>query len=307
MAKGFAPMLAATIDPKKDADVFSKLKFPLLGSPKLDGIRAVGRDERLKSRKLLDLPSAQAQALFGHLIHFDGEIIAGSSTAPDVYNVTQSYVMSKDKQHPELTYYVFDWADPEAAYHPFNHRMLLLAKAVADLNRVDVKLVPQVMIHNLEELIAFEEEMLALGYEGIMLRDPTGMYKHGRSTFREQTLMKLKRFEDFEAQVVGLVEQMTNTNVAEKDELGHSKRSSAKAGMVGAGTLGKFLVHYDTDEGQDLLEIPCGVLTHKQRKAIWEDDGLAIGQYIKVRHFPIGAKNKPRLPRCVGFRDRMDF
>ena len=43
-----------------------------------------------------------------------------------------------------------------------------------------------------------------------------------------------KRFEDFEAQVTGFIEQMTNTNVAEKDELGHSKRSSAKAGMVGA-------------------------------------------------------------------------
>ena len=253
----FKPLLAATIDPKKDADVFSKLKFPLLGSPKLDGIRAMGIDGRLKSRKLLDLPSAQAQA--------------------------------------------------EDACRPFSWRMLELAKAVSALNRVDVKLVPQVMIHNLEELIAFEEEMLALGYEGIMLRDPTGMYKHGRSTFKEQTLMKLKRFEDFEAQVVGLIEQQTSTNTAERDELGHGKRSSAKAGMVGAGTLGKFLVHYDTDEGQDVLEIPCGVLTHKQRKAIWEDGDLAIGQWIKVRHFPIGAKNKPRLPRCVGFRDTMDF
>lgn len=303
----FKPLLAATIDPKKDADVFTKLKFPLLGSPKLDGIRAMGIDGRLKSRKLLDLPSAQAQALFGDLTHFDGEIIAGDPTAPDVYNVTQSHVMSKDKTHDQLTYYVFDWAKPEEACRPFSWRMLELAKAVSALNRVDVKLVPQVPINNLEELTAFEEEMLALGYEGIMLRDPTGMYKHGRSTFKEQTLMKLKRFEDFEAQVVGLIEQQTNTNTAERDELGHSKRSSAKAGMVGAGTLGKFLVHYDTDEGQDVLEIPCGVLTHKQRKAIWEDGGLAIGQWIKVRHFPIGAKNKPRLPRCVGFRDTMDF
>ena len=51
------------------------------------------------------------------------------------------------------------------------------------------------------------------GYEGLMLRAPDGPYKFGRSTVKENTLLKVKNFLDDEAEVIGFKEQTTNTNV----------------------------------------------------------------------------------------------
>lgn len=314
----FKPTLAATLDPMKEPDVFNKLVFPLWVSPKYDGIRGIGRDGALKSRTLLDLPSKQVQELFGHLTHFDGEVIAGDPCdGDDVYNRTQSIVMSKDKPHDDLRFYVFDWADEAWQTEKFFKRWVRLSEEVAALNRPDVIFVEQKVVHNLEEFLAAEEEYLAQGFEGIMARAPFSPYKHGRGTLgnpkkpkaEDQCLMKLKRFEDFEAQVTGFIEQMTNTNEAEKDELGHTKRSSAKDGLVPAGTLGKFIATWFTDYVKTKIEaeIPCGVIKHGQRKEIWDNQAAYLGRIIKVRHFPFGAKDGLRLPRCVGFRDPIDM
>lgn len=306
----FKPTLAAAIDPSEDPDVLSKLTFPLWVSPKYDGIRGVGIDGLLKSRSLLPLPSAQVQDMFGALTHFDGEVIAGDPCdGDDVYNRTQSYVMSKNKPYDDFRFYVFDWADPALCLLPFKERTDYLKSQVEELNRSDVIFVESKLVHNLDEFLAAEEEYLAMGFEGIMARKPGGKYKHGRSTFKEHLLMKLKRFEDFEASITGFIEQMTNTNAAEKDELGHTKRSSAKDGLVPSGTLGKFKVVWFSDEGETKheAEIPCGVIKHAQRKEIWENQAAYLGKIIKVRHFPFGAKTGLRLPRCVGFRDPMDM
>lgn len=312
----FAPTLAATLDPMKDPDVLSKIRFPPWVSPKYDGIRGVGRDGRLKSRTLLDLPSTQVQERFGHLTHFDGEVIAGDPCdGDDVYNRTQSTVMSKSKPHDDLRFYVFDWADPEMANAAYLARSAVLEQAVKDLGRDDVIFVQSEWVENLEEFLDAEARYIEMGFEGIMGRNPASGYEHRRGTLgnpkkpkdSDQCLMKLKRFEDFEAVIVGFIEQMTNTNEAGKDEFGRTKRSSSKEGKVPAGTLGLLLVEYGTEDGADVAEIPCGVLKKHQRKHVWDNPHLYLGKYIKVRHFPFGAKTGLRLPRCVGFRDPMDM
>ena len=296
----FKPLLSGTIDPMKDPDVFSKLVFPLLGSPKLDGIRAVVRGGNVVSRKLLNLPRRHVQAAFERFEHLDGEVIIGSPCAPDCYNRTQSYVMSNDVRPVEpLSFHVFDWAKEEDAHLPYVERLCKAADSVGYPDLLNIHFVQQVLLNSLDELVAFEEKCLADGYEGIMLRRADAPYKHGRSTFKEHTLLKLKRFEDVETIITGFIEQETNTNEAVKDELGHTKRSSAKEGMIGANTLGKFQTA--------LGEIPCGVLKHPERKAIWDNRDAYMGKIIKVRHFPHGAKDMLRLPRCVGFRDPIDL
>lgn len=302
----FKPMLSATIDPMKDADVFSKLTFPLLGSPKLDGIRCLPRGGRCVSRKLLDLPREHVHQMFGHLEHLDGEIIVGNASDPDVYNRTQSYVMSKDERPLEdISFYIFDWAAEDVARTSYERRFDFLYQFA---DRPGVKLVEQTWLRSLDELLAFEEEQIALGYEGIMVRSPDGAYKWGRSTFKEHGLMKLKRFQDDEAEVVGFVEAEHNYNDGYADELGHTKRSSCKEGKVGANTLGKFIVIFPHPVfGNLTLEIPPGVLKHSERQHIWDNQSAFLGKTLKFRHFPHGAKDKPRLPRFVGWRTAEDM
>ena len=167
-------------------------------------------------------------------------------------------------------------------------------------NHPQVKLVPHTLITNLIDLEAFEQGVLSEGYEGIMGRSLDGPYKYGRATMKQGYLFKLKRFTDVEVVVLNLVEQMTNTNEKTTNELGRSQRSTHKAGMVPANTLGGFTVAM----GDLTLDVGCGVLTHDERKAIWDagQEG-SIGRTFTMRFFGYGVKDKPRFPRFVGWRD----
>ena len=99
--KPFRPMLADT------ATDISKLKFPLLVSPKLDGIRAIVIDGILMSRSLKPIPNRYVQNLFSRLPNgTDGELILGNPTE-DPYRATVSAVMSEDGK-PDVYFYVFD-------------------------------------------------------------------------------------------------------------------------------------------------------------------------------------------------------
>lgn len=76
-----------------------------------------------------------------------------------------------------------------------------------------------VEIGSAAELAAYKEKCLSEGYEGVMVRDPAGPYKCGRSTVREGWLLKIKRFEDGEAEVLETYEGMSNYNEAGVDAL----------------------------------------------------------------------------------------
>ena len=298
----FRPMLAPQDDPKKRPTFFQELPFPLMCSYKYDGIRGVPKDSIVLSRTLKALPSFQVQEDFSMLSHFDGEFIEGDPCTPDCYNRTQSHVMSADKPG-DIKFYVFDWADVSKANTPFYERLEYVKEQIILLNRPDVIYVEHKEVETLEELLAYEDEALELGFEGIMMRSPIGRYKHNRCTWNDQIIYKLKRFTDEEGVIVGFVEQNTNLNTQEKDERGYAKRSSSKEGLVPAGTLGKFIVDY---KGTEITVAP-GVFTHKERKYIWEHQQQFLGESLKFRFFGHGIKDLPRFPRAVGLRNPMDM
>lgn len=300
----FKPLLYPGNYPMRDEEFFSRLKYPYLCSPKLDGIRAIIKDNVAYSRKFIALPSYQYQLMFGMPAatqEFDGEFIEGNPSDFDVYNRTQSYVMSENKVTDNPRFYVFDIADEMLKDVSFVERLDIVRELCSDV--ACVHFVPHVAVANEVELLDYEAAQLQLGYEGIMLRSFDSRYKHGRATVNENIGYKLKRFADDEAVIVDFVEQMHNTNEDTRDELGNAKRSTAKSGLVPAATLGKFICAY----GEHFIEIGCGVLTHAKRKYIWENRDKFMGLMIKFRHFPHGKKDLPRFPRFVGFRDKMDL
>lgn len=308
----FQPMLATEHEP-------DKLVFPLYASPKYDGIRALGMNLGGKvlpvSRSLKTIPNRYVQSLFDNeFMHgLDGELVVGDPCAHDCMQATTSGVMSEDGT-PEFSYYVFDtWSNPVV---PFKRRLELLTNYM--WNNLPhpllkhVKLVPQYYIENEVELTRYEEEHLAAGYEGIMVRGPDGIYKYGRSTVKQGYLLKVKRFADAEAVVVGFEEQMENTNELETDERGYAKRSTAKAGMVPKGTLGALVVKTISDNGL----YPAGTefrlgtgrgLTAAVRQHIWDNRQNFLGAIAKYRYQHVGSKDAPRIPIWIGWRDPSDM
>lgn len=283
----FKPMLASPAD-------LDTLRYPLLASPKLDGIRAVVLGGRVLSRKLLEIPNRHVQTLLGRLEGMDGELILGDPTAPDVYRKTNSAVMSHDGE-PPITFYVFDWVKrPELPYEERMHKALHLLG-----DREYARWHLQERIDDREDLEFFEAQWVNQGYEGLMLRDPRAPYKFGRSTAKEQILLKVKRFEDSEAQILGVEEEMANLNEAGRDALGRTKRSHAKAGKVGKGTMGALLVR-DLKTGVEFSL--GGGFTAADRAGAWEP-----GEIVKYKFFPVGVKDKPRHPIFIGRRSKIDL
>lgn len=274
------------------------LRFPLLASPKLDGVRAVVRSGIVYSRGNKPIPNQLVQKTFSRFEHCDGELIAGNPTSATCYRDTVSEVMSADKQNG-CSFFVFDHIEfPQSAYQM---RARKLTRAIGKSNKV--KLVEQTFITNLDELLAHEMNALSAGYEGLILRDLNAPYKNGRSTINEGYLLKLKRFVDGECIITGFTEREKNTNEAKVNETGHTSRSSHKAGKVGRGDLGALLVR-----SANGVEFSIGTgFSDEERKRLWDNRGALIGKMVKFKHFPIGEKVAPRHPVFLGFRSKLDL
>lgn len=289
-------MLAVDHDP-------NKLVFPLFASPKLDGLRGLMQDRQVLSRSLKLIPNQHVQRVLGRseLQGFDGELTHGKATDENVMQASTSFFMARDKVSDDWQFHVFDLHDIDRGFYT---RYQLLSKRLCDINMMNVVLHPLQRIENADELLMYEAEQLGLGYEGLILRNLDGKYKYGRSTVNEGLLLKVKRFSDSEAIIIGFEEQMENTNEKTVNELGRSKRSSHKAGLVGKNTLGAFIMR-DIRSG---IEFNCGTgIDDKYRRHVWDNQDKFLNQIGKYKSFMIGVKEAPRHPVWLGLRDKRDM
>lgn len=292
MTKQFKPLLSLS---EEVSPILDKLPYPLAMSAKLDGIRGIGRGGKLWSRKLIEIPSRFAQECFAAAEHHDGELIAGDPFHPEVYNRTYRAVMGEKAVDEDLKFYVFDhFEHPDK---PWTDRLARLETS----GRI-IKL-EQRIVHNADEVLAVEAELLEIGYEGAILRRLDGKYKFGRSTLKEAFALKLKRMEDIEAPVVGFEEGTTNMNEKTVDNLGHAKRSSHAENKVPNGRVGKFLVDY---QGA-IRKVGTGTFSHAELKEIWENQPKYLGGMLAIRHFPHGAMYDLRSARARGWRSKIDM
>jgi DNA ligase-1 len=296
------PMLAGKIEEDSQLD---KL-FPMWASPKLDGIRAMVIDNIVYSRNMKPIPNRHVQKLFGRseLNGFDGELIVGLPTDPEVFRKTTSGVMSEDGE-PNVAFYVFD---------RFDRPNMLYSERRALVHGNGVVLPPNVIpltdfkVHSHEELAGIEKTWLEVGYEGVMLRTDK-KYKFGRASIKSAEILKLKRFEDAEAEIIGFEELMSNQNEATLNVFGRTERSTHKDGMVPMGTLGALTVRGINGDFEG-VEFSLGSgYTAAERAGIWKrakDSGI-LGKIVRYKYFKIGIKDKPRFPIYQGFRDPNDM
>jgi DNA ligase-1 len=288
------PMLAGKIED------LNKLKYPIICSPKYDGIRCLKINGQALTRSFKPIPN---KFIFNFLCEnlpegFDGEIIVGKT-----FQECSSAIMSFEGE-PNFIYWAFDYVRDDIK-KPYEKRLddLMEMYILYHINP-RISIVPTKQINNLEELLEYEALQLSVGYEGIIIRDPNGPYKCGRSSEKEGWLLKLKRFVDSEAVIIGLEEMMHNENEIEINELGKNKRSLKKAGLKPANTLGNFIVK-DVNTN---IEFKIGTgLTQDLKKEIWDNKEKYLNKIIKYKYQPTGIKVAPRMPVFLGFRDLIDM
>ena len=269
------PMLAYTIEDT------SKLPYPVLCSVKLDGIRALVVDGVVYSRSIKPIRSKAVQELFGKPEYngLDGELLYGDWNAPNVFNLTTQTVMatelkpefSKDK----ITYAVFDRYDHEGG----NYHRTGLAETFADsCGSHQIIPVRNFLVDDEEKLMAYESLTLLEGYEGIMVRNLDGRYKQGRSTLKEGTIGKLKRFSDDEAIVIGFEEKLHPPCQLDLGCECKGIRFTMGSGFDDAG-----------------------------RAEVWTNKEKYLGKLAKFKYFEIGMKDSYRFPIFQGWRDEEDM
>jgi DNA ligase-1 len=273
----FTPMLSANLD-IDNAKAVACLKWPLLVSPKLDGIRCTIQNGVAYSRNGKPIRNKHVQSILGHDKYngLDGELIVGDPTDPNCFQISAA-VMSFD-QVPDFKFYVFDWFCPTVMH--FEDRLVNAYLAAGQ--DPHIKYVEHLYCKNMQELLECEAAWVEAGFEGLMARDPWGMYLQRRSKLNAQecNLMKVKRFFDAEFEVVGQTEEI--------DKHGNPK-----------GTTGALILKIG-----DRTFHCGGGFTKEQRAEFWQQN--LNGKMAKIKYFGGYSGGAPRFPSFIAFRHEDD-
>lgn len=218
------PMLANKWVPGK-----TKLKFPILTQPKLDGIRALAFNDdgqiRFRSRNgkeffFLNHIRKALVKLFKFLPKgaiLDGEFYNLILTFNQITSIVRQ-LKNPSPQEEELAYCIFDIILPDNP--PFDTRFKILEqdynKYIASLTEDEDNptcLVEVNEANSEDELLDQHDEYVKMGYEGLIIRKIAGKnpttadieaarYKFGRGS----SLLKYKEFIDEEGEVVDIKE-----------------------------------------------------------------------------------------------------
>lgn len=304
----FRPLLAAKIQDGNPEDI----QFPVYASPKLDGIRVICHHELGPiTRSAKPVPNNHIRSILSHpkLARLDGEVICGSLSDVVDFNTTQSAVMSADGK-PKFSFVVFDHYGMLNIPCPYSLRINDYTLQVLEFNRQHMdeslfSLVPLVQhkVETWDQLVQLEETFLENGFEGLMFRSPSGPYKQNRSTFKQQILVKMKRYIDAEAVITGWEPLERNQNEAYIDDLGYQKRSSHKEGkVVDNERIGKFVCVGINGRFKD-VEFRCGSGLNDEQRLRYAANftSEAMGKVMTYKYQDFGSKDAPRQPifKCL--------
>ena len=252
------------------------VKFPCLVSAKIDGIRCIITPEGPMTRNGKPIPNDYVRNILAKLpIGLDGELVVGRPCAKDVFRVTSSAIRSK-KGMPDFKFCVFD----KIMEAPYRTREQVVRENCHVANSYHVSVIHQSYGDNIEKLRELEQCYLEAGYEGICTRSLDGKYKNGRSTLKEQGLLKIKYFVDDFTVITGVEKAVSETK---QDQ------------------VGKFQCLFNGIE----FEIGMFEASEKQKIEMWENREKLLGKVIKFKYFPVGAYEAPRHAVFLGFSDEM--
>jgi DNA ligase-1 len=160
-------------------------------------------------------------------------------------------------------------------------------------------------INDLPHLEKLEESFVAEGFEGVILRWALSPYKLDRSTLKERYMLKLKRFSDSEAKIIGFEELLRNDNEATIDERGLTVRSSHKDNKRPGNTLGKLRVQ-DLTRPEWQFAVGSG-FDSALRDQIWQNQDSFLHKVIKFKYLEVGTLDLPRHPVFIAFRHEDDL
>jgi len=269
------PMLAHSVK-------LDKLIFPVITSPKLDGMRCLGQADvdnissKLISRKgktistlkHITLPLVSTSDGIRFDAWFDGELYSHGDDFQTNMSLIKKY---RQRETERITYHVYDIFIPDSELG-YRERHKILQDTCHSIDNIEV--VPYLQAHSLDELKAIHSEYLSQGYEGTMVRIDEVPYELNR---RSHSLLKYKDFMDETYEIIDIVP---------------NEKSVTQGTVVCVFTNGEVKVAFK-----------CGMkMSHKQREELLINREDYIGMIAEVRFFEKSQNGVPRFPVCHGIR-----
>jgi DNA ligase-1 len=258
----------------KYQDHKSKIKFPCFTSAKLNGInceyRLVDGELKLLSRggETYPIPEHQRDEALKALEALTTESINGEMY---IHGEHLQDIMSATKKHNELTsklkFYVFDFPLIPGTYQK------RCEEGYAIFNKLPLKSILPVNVgvaYDHDDIIEMHQEVTSVGYEGIIIRNPEGLYQYNT---RSLDVFKYKTVLDAEFKVV-------NYN---KDKYGH------------------IVWVLETDKGLQFKAKQRG--THEERLAVAKAVNTFIGRWLTVEFEMLSKDGIPLKPVGTTFRE----
>jgi DNA ligase-1 len=288
LSKNIKPMLAVEFNRDKEMD------YPVLVQPKLDGTRCMVY--MLNGHIVFQSRLNTVYAEFTHLIpelmdiFSFAESVFGANTSNfildgELYNHDLPFekitglVRSKTRDPTEvlqIQYHIYDCIDTENTALTNLQRNNILSNIFGSMSSTQyVKLVETNVANSLEEIIQYHSTYTEIGYEGIMLRNPNGIYKQQN---RSKFLQKYKTFMDEEFLVVGYTEGTGSYAGTPIFQCETNEKTKQTFGVV----------------------VKCSIETKRQ---MMQNVDEYIGQMLTVKYQEKSEDGIPRFPVGLGFRN----
>ena len=253
--------------------------FPCYTQPKLDGTRCLaiqgkGLFSRLRKtfphmehimEEINRIPSA------GPLI-LDGELYSTELTFQEIVGLVKRETLKPGdvEKQKKIKFHVYDIITNT----DFEDRLEYLRRLFFANHTLlqHVVLVSTNVCKSEEEMKKQHAEHIVQGYEGIMLRNPKGLYKHSRSA----DLLKYKEFFDAEYRVVGFKEG-----------------EGLEAGCV--------IWTCQTKDGKEFHCRPRG--SREERIELFQQGRNYLNKMLTVKYQELTDEGLPRFPVGIAFRD----
>ena len=251
------------------------IAFPCFAQRKLDGVRCVAiagrglfsRNGKASSRHLTHIMRDINRLPAGTVL--DGELYSDDLTFQEIVGLVKKDTLREgdDLKMAKIYLCVYDTIRDGT-----NAERNTWLKNLFTTTFTGLRLLPTAECASLEDVKTLHASYVAEGYEGLILRNKSGLYNVG---FRSADLQKYKEFEDAEYPVIGFKE-------------GDGLEKGCVIWMC------------RTKDGKEFAVRPRG--TREDRCAAFLTGATMIGQPLTVRYQELTTDGIPRFPVGIAFR-----
>jgi hypothetical protein len=284
----FLPMLAKKYEPKKHN---KKLQWPVDVQPKLDGVRCIAYWDEDGTVKLMSRQGKE----YSVPAHINKQLALflpkDAITDGELYihgvplQTLNKYIKKLRPETAKVEYHIYDvpqWNGVDDQPWSERGKWLQELRQLLPFNAATkIHIVETGQAFDEPHVVQWQKSFILVGYEGAIIRNPTGVYKWGLQ--RSDDLLKVKTFQDAEFTVVG-----------------HEVETKTGTDSDGDYSYNCVVWVCETADGKRFNCRPKGSL--QMRQEMLAQAAQYVGKKLTVRFFDLTEDGIPRFPVGVAFR-----